>query len=193
MPFFLRFCNVTFFFWNAINQKGHLSIAGRQGILIGTTDAKGRIIGFQIRSAQSDPPKSDLPKSDLGDHQPTRQRYTWLSSGHKPGGTGSGAPASFLGDRFAESAAITEGAFKIAALDFAGLVTASISIAGVGNIKAAMERLDELPCLKLLNLYYDSDWLEKPQVLRALVKMVKAAQQRGLEEFLELSLSCSSS
>jgi len=147
-----------------INKKGHLSIAGRQGLLIATLDSKRRIIGFQIRS----------------DRKICKQRYTWLSSSGKEGGTGSGSPASFLGDRYAKVAALTEGAFKMAALDFAGLATASVSIAGVGNIAAAMERLDELPHLEELHIYYDADWSEKPQVLKALVKMLKAARMRGL-------------
>jgi len=147
-----------------INKMGHLSIAGSQGLLIATQDTKGRIIGFQIRS----------------DRKNSKQRYIWLSSGNKPGGTGSGAPASFLGDRHARIAALTEGAFKIAALDFAGLAKASVSIAGVGNVRAAMERLDELLDLEELHIYYDVDWRHKPQVLKALIKMLKAAQQRGL-------------
>ena len=148
-----------------VNTKGHLSIGGVEGLLFPSFDTKGRIQALQIRK--------DQIKKD-------QSRYTWLSSASK-GGTGSGAPACFLGDRHSSTLWITEGSIKGAALLLHEWAEATISVAGVGNTKSAIEILETLDNVEEVVIAFDADWNAKIGVLKGLARLVEAIQKRGLK------------
>jgi hypothetical protein len=135
------------------------------GFFIPFRDERRRIAGFQVRRDSGEP------------------RYLWFSSAGKTEGTSSGAPVHFAKAhllRNAESVLITEGALKA---DVAAYLTGEpvIGIAGVSSFGADFaERLRKsFPCLRRVNVAFDSDLLEKPQVYQALTNLIVQLERSG--------------
>jgi hypothetical protein len=147
-------------------QDGHwrLRYYG-DGFLVPYRDVQGRITGMQVRLDEGDP------------------RYKWLSSRGKPEGVTSGAPYHFAKpDLVSQSgfAFITEGALKADRIaEFTD--RACIGLAGVDSFKDSFgyELREALPELRTVNIVFDADWREKPEVMKALTRLgatLKAAE-----------------
>lgn len=156
-----------------------------QGLLIPCRDARGRIVGCQIRLDTGSP------------------RYVWLSSRGFPCGASSGAPTHFVKPDLTERtrrAIITEGPLK-ADICAELLDCCVIGLAGVASFTADLGQclLRELPQLREIAIAFDADWSIKPEVrnalrrlytcilasgLRAQVWSWDAARGKGLDDYL---------
>lgn len=138
------------------------------GFLIPVRDVHGRIQACQVRL----------------DHGATR--YLWFSSGtaSDQGGTSSGSPVHFARPWRAVStgeAIITEGALK-ADIIAEAIDACVIAVAGVCSFREDFGRtlkLD-LPSLRRVYMAFDSDWHTKPQVERALLRLLTSIERAGL-------------
>jgi hypothetical protein len=144
------------------------SIAGRVGLLIPCRDPRGRIRGCRIRP--------DDPGEDGG-------KYRWLSSGHKPGGTGSGTHchvARPLSGATRDPAIwITEGEIK-ADVASERLGAAVLSIPGVDLWPRALADLVELlPDGGAVVVALDADWRDKRPVHAAVWGLALACEALG--------------
>jgi hypothetical protein len=122
--------HVPGFFQKEERGKPWVTIAGSPGILIPVRDCQGRIIGLKIRV--------DSPKEP-------DQKYIWLSSSGKPGGTGQANLLHiplFNGDK-SEILRLTEGELKAdIATALSGILT--LSLPGVGSWRLALSTIKEL-------------------------------------------------
>lgn len=156
------------------------------GFLVPYRDERGRIRGMQVR----------LDDGEI--------RYRWISSAGKPEGVTSGAPYHFAKpDLVSQSgfAFITEGALKADRIaEFTD--KACIGLAGVDSFdseKFGAELREALPELRTVEIVYDIDWREKPEVRKALtrlrqvlkatdlfvtVRLWDAAKGKGFDDFL---------
>lgn len=133
------------------NARKYVTLAGAAGLLIPVRDATGRIVALKIRRDDVD----------------GKMRYCCLSSKNQ-GGAGPGSPVHVpLGIQTpAKVVRLTEGELKAdVALALSGLTT--ISIAGVGNWRPAMDTLKSLGC-NTVRLSLDADAATKTLVARAL-------------------------
>ena len=152
-------------------EKKRLTYAGYRGIAILIRNAKGKIVGIQIRK----------DKVKAGE-----SRYVWFSSGFAQkdphlyrGGAGPGAPIDVVYPTVPKKKlflGIAEGRFKTEQLamrgDFIG-----ISVQGVGNYKGIeqeMTNLLESPQVSdTVVVFYDADMLSNIQVLRHAIALSK--------------------
>ena len=101
------------------------------GILIPTRDMDGLISGAQIRL--------DKPiKDDESDPEEQGTKYIWFSSSNKSKGTSSGCPVNLIGNRYAHTVYITEGAFK-AGIAHCLMKRTVLSIQGANNLNGVKE------------------------------------------------------
>lgn len=156
------------------------------GYFVPYRDAQGRITGMQVR----------MDEESIG-------KYLWLSSDGKPEGVTSGAPYHFAKPDLVKQngfAFITEGALKADRIaEFTD--KACIGLAGVDSFKETFgyELREALPDLLTVEIVYDIDWREKPevrkahtrlrQVLRAAdlfvtVRLWDAVKGKGFDDFL---------
>lgn len=175
-------------------KNGRLRMSGQYGMLVPYYNVEGQIIGLQVRS-----------DADPSDGKP---RYTWFSSA-KDGGPRGGAPVGFLkgdlarsrsqdhdledhdhkiaitGSRSCDHAAIsiieiTEGFFKALALWWALPETRGIFyLPGVWNTGDLVDQITRLGISKA-RVWFDADWLEKPDVLAALASLIRELRSREI-------------
>jgi hypothetical protein len=138
-----------------------------EGYLVPYRDAQGRITGIQVR----------LDKGDT--------RYKWLSSADKPEGITSGAPYHFAKPDLVRQrgfAFITEGALKADRIaEFTD--KACIGLAGVDSFngeKFGSELREALPDLRTVEIVFDIDWQENPEVKKALFRLRQVLRAVGL-------------
>lgn len=109
-------------------------------------------------------------------------KYVWLSSADREGGASSGTPPHFAGHRLLYSASevtITEGALKADVASYLSH-TPVIGVAGTHATRGLAARLRTgFPLLRRVLVAYDRDWLEKPQVRDALLKLVAQLEAEG--------------
>lgn len=144
-------------------------VAGGPGFFIPVRDVQGRIQACQVR----------LDRGSL--------RYIWFSSGNSDdrGGTSSGAPIHFARPWRALSSGecvITEGALK-ADIIAEHLDACVVAVAGVTcfNDNFGLWLRDRLPALRIALIAFDSDWHVKPPVEAAMLRMMAAIENAGLE------------
>jgi hypothetical protein len=136
------------------------------GFYVPYRDAQGRITGMQVRLDEGEP------------------RYKWLSSAGKPEGVTSGAPCHFAKPDLVKQsgfAFITEGALKADRIaEFTE--NACVGIAGVTSFKGTFgaELREALPELRTVEIVYDIDWKEKPEVMEALLRLGRKLIAVGL-------------
>jgi hypothetical protein len=154
-------------FWTASGSDGggYWTLAGRPGLLIPCLDPQGRIRGYRVRV--DDPPDGS-------------GKYNWFSSGHKPGGTGSGVHCHVsrpLGRPPDDDAVwVTEGEIK-ADLASERLGAIVVSVPGVDLWSRCLPDLAELlPDGGDVVLAFDADWRDKPQVHEALWRLALVCQ-----------------
>lgn len=95
------------------------------GILIPSRNMDGFICGMQIRL--------DIPIKDKDtDTNKSGAKYIWLSSAGKSMGVSSGSPVHFVGDIFARTVFITEGALKADVAHYL-MNRTFVAIAGINN------------------------------------------------------------
>jgi hypothetical protein len=159
-----------------------------QGFYVPYRDVRGRIEGLQVRLDEGE------------------TRYKWLSTNDAckfPLGASSGAPAHFSKPDLAQQsgfAFITEGGLKSDRIaEFTD--KACVGIAGVDSFKGTFgtELREALPELRTVEIVYDIDWREKPEVRKALarlrqtlraadlfvtVRIWDAAKGKGFDDFL---------
>lgn len=137
------------------------------GVFIPVRDVQGRIQACQIRN-------------DDGS-----LRYLWFSSADRDCGASSGTPIHISRPWRAEStgeAIITEGALKadIVAQQLDVCVVAVAGVTCFGDGFGYWLR-KQLPSLHSALVAYDSDWKTKPEVERAMLRLVRSLDQAKLE------------
>jgi hypothetical protein len=146
--------------------RTYWSVAGRPGLLLPCRDSQGRIRALSIRPDEPNGPK-----------------YVWLSSNHRPGGTGSGAPCHVARPlQVAKPTTplwITEGIFKADLASFRLQVTV-LALPGVGNWATALLDVAELvqPGGQVV-LALDADWRTNVAVHEALWGLALSLQALG--------------
>ncbi|MCL2772667.1 MAG: CHC2 zinc finger domain-containing protein [Oscillospiraceae bacterium] len=145
------------------------------GILIPVRGIDGLIRGAQIRL--------DIPvKDEIEDVNKDGTKYLWLSSSNKYMGVSSGSPVHFIGDPFARTIYVTEGALKG---DVAHcLMNRSFAcVAGANNIS----RLDMMFSIlahngtKLIVEAYDMDKYRNEMVAKGAAKIYAMAHKYDME------------
>lgn len=131
----------------------HWSIAGQPGLLIPIRNAKGYIVGMQIRKNEGDP------------------RYSFLSSRGMLSGTGSGSPVHVRRGNYNKTCIITEGPLKADYVHQTGGQNV-IAVPGVNNIRGVLPALKEMGVTEAI-VAYDMDWKTN--------KQVKAARSRLMQ------------
>lgn len=154
------------FFAREGGRGEYVTLAGSPGLLIPVRAPDGRVRALRIRP----------------DDQEGGGKYRWLSSGDRPGGTGSGAHchvARPLGPVRDDAVWVTEGEIK-ADLASQRLGAVVVSVPGVDLWSRALADLAELlPGGGRVVVALDSDWPEKPAVHAALWSLVLASQALG--------------
>jgi ribosomal protein S14 len=131
-----------------------------KGFYVPYRDEQGRIVGLQIRRD--------------GDAGP---KYVWLSSSGLPEGTQATSCVHFVKPDLARDGQvlITEGALKADRIsDF--LTSSVVALAGVTGCNPetfTAHLLRALPGLRSIVVAFDIDWQEKPEVRRALDRLIK--------------------
>jgi hypothetical protein len=132
-----------------------------KGFYIPYRDEQGRIVGLQIRRD--------------GDADP---KYVWLSSTGLPEGTQATSCVHFVKPDLARNGQvlITEGALKADRIsDFlSSPVVALAGVTGCNPDTFTARLLRALPELRSIVVAFDIDWQEKPEVKRALERLIKA-------------------
>jgi DNA primase len=133
------------------------------GYFVPCRSLSGRIEALQIRKDEGEP------------------RYIWLSSAKKPEGVSSGAPMHFAAPHRLKSGSviITEGALKaevIAQFTTSGV----IGLAGVSNFKDSFDAALKLLGVRRVQIAFDADWRDNPQVQRALKRLGQKLSAAGL-------------
>jgi hypothetical protein len=154
-------------FWLAEEGRGAFwTICGAPGLLLPCLAPDGRIRGLRVRP----------------DVQGDGGKYRWLSSAHRPSGTGSGThchvarPCNSLRD---DAVWITEGELK-ADLAAERLGTVVVSIPGVDLWSRALPDLAELlPRDGRVVVALDADWREKTPVHFSVWSLLLAAGALG--------------
>jgi hypothetical protein len=131
-----------------------------QGFYVPCRDTQGRIVGLQVRMDEGEP------------------RYYWLSTPNAekhPLGASSGAPVHFSKPDLAQQsgfAFITDGALKSDRIA-EHTDEACVGIAGVDSFKGTFgaELREALPELRTVEIVYDIDWKEKPEVKKAILRL----------------------
>jgi hypothetical protein len=132
-----------------------------KGFYVPYRDEQGRIVGLQIRRD--------------GDADP---KYVWLSSTGLPEGTQATSCVHFVKLDLAHNGQvfITEGALKADRIsDF--LQSSVVALAGVTGCNPetfTARLLRAVPGLRSIVVAFDIDWQEKPEVKRALERLIKA-------------------
>lgn len=148
------------------DYEGRWAFAARQsGYFVPVRDVRGRIQACQIR-------------------QDSGTRYIWFSSRDRKEGASSGAPVHFTRPWRVNStgeAVITEGALKADVIAEA-IDACVVAVPGVCSFKEDFGRTlkRELPRLRRVFLAFDSDWRVKPQVERALLRLLNSVERAGL-------------
>jgi uncharacterized protein DUF3854 len=140
-----------------------------QGFYVPYRDAQGRMVGLQVRLDEGKP------------------RYIWLSTGDAckfPLGASSGAPVHFSKPDLTQQsgfAFVTEGALKSDRIaEFTD--NACVGIAGVDAFKGTLgaDLREALPQLHTVEIVYDAEWQEKPEVKKALLRLGRILVTAGL-------------
>lgn len=161
-----------------LNDKGKWTVkfyTKTSGILIPVRGIDGLIQGMQIRL---DSPIKD--KNEEADKEGTK--YLWLSSSNKHMGVTSGSPVHFVGDPFARTIYVTEGALKG---DVAHcLMNRSFAcVAGANNLS----RLDPMLSIlahngtKLIVEAYDMDKYRNEMVAKGAAQIYVMAHKNNME------------
>ena len=144
------------------------------GILIPSRNIDGLICGAQIRL--------DKPiKEDASDPDERGTKYIWFSTSSKPRGTGSGSPINLIGDRFARTIYITEGALK-AGIAHCLLKRTFLSIQGANNLSGLEDVFRQLheTGTQLIVEALDTDKFSNPDVAKGARKIYLLAKQCGM-------------
>ena len=145
------------------------------GILVPSRSIDGLICGAQIRL--------DKPiKDDESDPDEEGTKYIWFSPSSKHRGTGSGSPFNLIGDRFARTVYITEGALK-AGIAHCLLKRTFLSIQGANNLsgmEGVFQQLHETGT-QLIVEALDTDKFSNPDVAKGAQKIYLLAKQCGMQ------------
>lgn len=136
------------------------------GFFVPIRDVQDRIQALQVRFDHGEP------------------RYKWFSSKDRPGGASSGSPVHIARPWRCESTGeviITEGALK-GDIIAAQLDCCVIAVAGVAAFKDDFGRWlrAQLPSLRSAIIAYDRDWHEKPDVERAMIRLMASIERAEL-------------
>ena len=144
------------------------------GILIPVRSVDGLYSGVQIRL--------DRPiKDDADDAEDEGTKYIWLSTSSKPRGAGSGSPVNLIGDRYARTIYVTEGALK-AGIAHCLTKRTFLSIQGANNLnglKEALYLLHETGTQQIVEAL-DIDKFSNPAVARGAEKIYLLARSIGM-------------
>lgn len=145
------------------------------GILVPSRRIDGLICGAQIRL--------DKPiKEDESDPDDEGTKYIWFSTASKHRGTGSGSPVNLIGDRYARTIYITEGALK-AGIAHCLIKRTFLSIQGANNLSGLEEVFRQLheTGTQLIVEALDTDKFSNPDVAKGAQKIYLLAKQCGMQ------------
>lgn len=145
------------------------------GILVPSRRIDGLICGAQIRL--------DKPiKEDESDPDDKGTKYIWFSTASKHRGTGSGSPVNLIGDRYARTVYITEGALK-AGIAHCLIKRTFLSIQGANNLSGLEEVFHQLheTGTQLIVEALDTDKFSNPDVAKGAQKIYLLAKQCGMQ------------
>lgn len=145
------------------------------GILVPSRSIDGLICGAQIRL--------DKPiKDDGADPDEEGTKYIWFSTSSKQQGTGSGSPVNLIGDRYARTIYITEGALK-AGIAHCLIKRTFLSIQGANNLSGLEDVLRQLheTGTQLIVEALDTDKFSNPDVAKGAQKIYLLAKRCGMQ------------
>ena len=144
------------------------------GILVPSRSIDGLICGAQIRL--------DKPiKDDGADPDEEGTKYIWFSTSSKQQGTGSGSPVNLIGDRYARTIYITEGALK-AGIAHCLIKRTFLSIQGANNLSGLEDVFRQLheTGTQLIVEALDTDKFSNPDVAKGAQKIYLLAKRCGM-------------
>ena len=145
------------------------------GILVPSRSIDGLICGAQIRL--------DKPiKDDGADPDEEGTKYIWFSTSSKQQGTGSGSPVNLIGDRYARTIYITEGALK-AGIAHCLIKRTFLSIQGANNLSGLEDVFRQLheTGTQLIVEALDTDKFSNPDVAKGAQKIYLLAKRCGMQ------------